>query len=972
MAIASTDPSFLLIYGLDESGNLATRRNSGALGSAQDLSIYQSSGTDGIPAVNDGNGGKAAWFDVSYPSPSTLASATRALRGATAVGSAHAARPIIPVTSAANDFAFGARFKWIGGETNGPAANERQFIFGLASTSNSLIDWAISILPDVAANPAAGAQLDVRVGQATFVITGALWTATGSPATYYILPDEWYRVVVRVYNTDATHWLFKVYLYRESTGTTYTFTYNTTNFTSASDYSAAMDSEATTRVQISYDGGGSSNPVAFYGYIDECWLYDAPMSDGDASTTVSGGLSIPWTEPNYSQLDHAVYVAVAKEGASFPVPRALPVGGLKARHPVNVRGRRLKVRYEAFRAGRPWALRKSEFIFDSSGPRPGRDGVPAGLLKFASGFIRRPGALPADCVVDGRNVNLAFDVPRSRKGFKIRRDVATADAANAFCAYRDLSDGLFQLYKVGGDLYVETGTSAVLLDSGYSTTHLPSFGILNGRVVILTPGRQKTHRSSYSAVESFGITVGSAPTLSLIAGSLTGTYNYAYTEYDSVTGDESEPVFATAAVSPAGQGVRVTMPAVHSDARFSKRRIYRTTSGGANTTALLLATITSATTYDDLTGSDGVTAIAQVGGSYITGTPPDTFSKVTIHRERAFYYGGTTYSNRVYWTEAGTLQRFYASAYVEAEGPVRCVIAQGQRLIIFTDYTVEILESDFVRNSADGSYILQRTVVSRTVGCFGHLAAVNAHGRVFWIDSRGVWTLNGDDPTPISENIRGLFPFINTNLKHRVVASYNHITRQIWFVVALGGEEFQTDTSRTQTILPYNLDKNNWSVPYSLEASFAGQFDDDLNGLQFGIMDQIGVFKQMETYEGDGIDGSETFTFEGTINGAISSNVITPLVAPTGWTTDSLRGMGVTLRDPVTGLKFSTLVASNTTTNFTLKESAPAGFGDADLFYIGGINSYVEPAEQDFGTENDKVARFLSSEFDDISTARII
>jgi hypothetical protein len=353
--------------------------------------------------------------------------------------------------------------------------------------------------------------------------------------------------------------------------------------------------------------------------------------------------------------------------------------------------------------------------------------------------------------------------------------------------------------------------------------------------------------------------------------------------------------------------VTLTLAAISSDTRFSERRIYRSTSGGGATTATLIATIATATSYTDSGAADGVTAISQVGGSYITGTPPDTFSKVTIHRERAFYYGGTTYSNRVYWTEAGTLQRFYANAYVEAEGPIRCVIAQGQRLIIFTDYTVEILESDFVRNSADGSYIIQRTVVSRTVGCFGHLAAVNAHGRVFWIDSRGVWTLNGDDPTPISENIRGLFPFVNTNLKHRVVASYNHISRQIWFIVALGGDEFQSDTSRTQTILPYNIDKNNWSVPYSLEASFAGQFDDDLNGLQFGIMDQIGVFKQMETYEGDGIDGSESFTFEGTVNGAISSNVVTPLVAPTGWTTNSLRGMGVTLRDASTGAKFYTL-----------------------------------------------------------------
>lgn len=975
MPISSADPAFLLIYGLDESLATAVRANSGSLGSAQDLSVVQSTGSDGVLSIADGNGGKAAWFDVTYPSPySAMTSAYRGLRGpAAATGSVHAARVAIPRTSASDDFAFGVRFKWVAGETDGAGATEQQMLFGLFDTVAGAFGWSLSILPNTNANPASGAKLQVRIGDSGAIsVGGASWSETGSPPTQHILIDEWYRVVVRVYyQGSGTGYLLKVYLLRESTGVTYTFTYTGSAFTA--DYPTAFNTATAARVYIGTDSGAglSLNPAPLYGYVDNCWLFDSPMSDGDASTILDGGITIPWTEPNYSQLDHDVRVAVAREGATFPRPRALPIGGLKARHPVNVRGRRLRVRYSSFRAGRPWALRLCQMVFDSSGPRAGRQDVPQGFVKFDAGFIRRPGSQPANSLVDGRNVDINGDTARSRRGFKIRRDVASVDAANSFISYRDLNDNLFRLYKVGDALYAELGASAASIDTGWGSTHIPSYGVLNGRIVILTPSRQKTHRSSFTAVESFGIAAPAAPTAALAAGTLTGTYFYLYTEYDPNTGDESEPGVLASSISPSSQGVTLTLAAVSSDTRFSKRRIYRSTSGGGATTATLIATINTATTYTDSGAADGVTTISQVGGSYITGTPPDTFAAVTIHRERAFYYKGATYTNRVYWTEAGTLQRFYSLAYFEAEGPVRCVIAQGQRLIVFTDYTVEIVESDWVRNSADGSYNIQRTVVSRTVGTFGHKSAINAHGRVFWIDPRGAWTLSGDEPTPIASQISGLFPFINTNLKHRICVAYNHIKRQIWFCVGMGGAEFQDDTSRVQTILVYKLDQGIWCPPYQLEATFADQFDDDLNGLQFGIMDGIGCFKQMETYEGDGIDGAETFTFEGTIS-TLSSRVLTPDSAPSGWTSNSLRGMGITLIDSVTGEEFYTLISSNTTTTLTLLEDPGTGFGSPDTFNIGGIRSYIEPAEQDFGTQNDKVCRFLNSEFDDISTGRIV
>lgn len=983
---ASSDPALLLLYGLDESLPTAGRANSGYLGSAQDLTVYQSTGSDGILAVSDGNGGRAAWFDVTYPSPySSMASATRALRGAAGTGSTHAAKPTLPLAAATDDFAIGARFKWVAGETDGSGATEGQFIFGLAGRTSSTLLWMLAIIPNTNANPATGARLRVYFGDnGNIDVGGGSWTETGSPPTQHILPDEWYRVVVRVYWNGASAFLVKVYLVRESTGAIYTFTYNAAAF--STNYASAALAATDVNVSVGYDGGGGSNPVPIYGYVDECWLYDAPLSDSDATSLVTGGFSVPWTAPSYRRADHVVYAAVTNEGSAFPQTRALPTGCLAARFPPDRAVQRARVRVEGWRPGRPWLLRSVEGVFDTVGPYSSKAGNRFRLDDPNRGLYRAGGELPAGAWEDARDVRSTDLGPRRRAGFRVRRNVATDQgdtSANGFFFFRSNADVLYGLYKVGSKLYEEQGSAAAALDSGWNSQQQPVFAYLDGRAIILTAARRKTWRGTTGSVESLGISAPSS--LSAAAGSggtLNGTYYYAYTEYDPTTGDESAPKVLASPVSPSTQKVTLTLDAVNSDTRFSKRRIYRTTNGGSPPNLFLIDTVTSATSYNDTGAADGTQAVGQVTDTsdtllgYITGELPDSFSMACVHMERVFYAGGSTYPERVYATEANEVQRFYTGAYLVCEGPVRALVSWGHRLVAFTDTTVEIFESDWVRD-ADGNRSIQRTVVSRRVGCVGPNAVVSLGptDALFWQSRNGFYTMRSTIPEPVSEPIADLFPYVNHGISRRSVVSYNHVRQQIWCSIAHA--TLQDDSDRFQTVLVLDLEAlakgvQKWTV-YRLEAAFHGAFDDDRNGQQFGIIDHLGCFKQGESFEGDGAEGNESYTTEddGGSSGSvgiqsIAGSVVTVYGTP-GWTAGALRGMAVVFRDRSTGLLYWHPISTNTTTALTVVGTPNAALAARDGWYIGGIPAYVQFAEQGLATPNAKVVRQVHLEFADLT-----
>lgn len=965
----STDPNFILLYGLDESGATAARVNAGGLGTAQNLSVVQSSGTDGIPSVNDGLGGKAVDIFVTRTG---YTSALRCLRGAQATGSAHTAKPALPISAASDDFAFGVRLHW-GAAFVAGGANPTKPIFSLASVAGAVFGWGIGLDVDDSAAPTS-AKIRLLWAGISEVITGAGWTTSGSPPTWYILPNEWYRVAVRFF-FNATGYQVKLYLYRESTGVVYTFTRTAVSTT---NYSSGWNVSTDCAVHVSYQDVSSWRALR-QGYVDTCWLYDAPLSDSDATDMVQDGLTVPWVPPSWRRAGHKVHVSMTREGASFPKPRPLPEGTLSCRYEPNIGCERVRALFEGWHPGRPWALRDYTLIFDTVGPFSSRKSQEAGFRTPRFGMIRRPGNLPIGTPELIRDMSPYPEGPRRRRGFKIRNAVSTESdlGSNWFAYWRTYNDQLHGLFKVGSVLYADQAGVATSIDTGWSTSRIPTSAFLDNRLIILTPGRQKTSRGSVSAVESFGApTIPSCTAAVVAGGSLTGAYQYAATEYDPTTGDEGLAVISSV-VNPAAQSVTVTLGATSSDARFTQRRIYRSTNGGTSPNLFLVTTIATATSYTDTglaDGTDPLDSVVDEDGiflGWITGTPPDTFSMVVSHMETAFYAGEGTHPERIYPSEPNDPMRWYAGGYLVCEGPVRALASYGHRLVAFTDSTVEIFESDWIRSN--GETQVQHTVLSRRVGCLGSHAVVNAEGVPFWMDRRGIWTFGGQGtPEQVSGDIEDLFPFINHGISYRVVGSYNHIRRIVGFTVPMASTVFQADNTRFDTWLVAHLERPKEWGTWLLEASFHNQFDDDNNGLQFGLVDHLGVFKQMESYEGDGAQGNETFTTEddggdtGSVGiESIAGSVVDVFGTP-GWTVNALRGMTVILRDRSTGTLYWHMIASNTAGTFTVVGTPNAALAARDGYYIGGMDARIHFAESDLASPNNKIIRKAKMAFGDL------
>ncbi len=988
----STSSDMKLLFGLDESGATAIRANTGSKGTALDLIAVgdddpTGAATEGLPTVADGNNGKAV--DIRPAGPvAPWTGVLRALRTAAlgtpdvaaAAGNIPAGHPML---STSLEWAWGCRLKWSDPLTDlsavGPNSLQIAFQLGRDADIEAASSWdnpqlMIGIVPDSDLNPT-GARIYLQTPSTQEIYDDADHTATGSPSSYYIQPELWYRVLVRFFWDGGTGYDYKVYVYEESTSSTFTFLYIGAGALSDIGFS---DPGRTYAWAIGYPNRSALE--GFYGYVDECWWYDAAMTDQQALDLIIEGLSIPWEEPDRYREANEVHSALTKENADYPLMRPLPTGGTIVRHPVDVLAQEIRTRLEGWKAGQPWALRAVDYIFDPAGPYGSQRARKGERPDLSIGVWRSPGQKPWGAAEDSRNVEYTYAGPRRRRGFKIRRivDSSAVNGHNAFWTWRSYDDELFRAYKVGTSIYRDSGGFATAIDTGWNPSQMPAAFFLDDRFVVLSP-QTGILLDGTATVQNFGAAApASLSAAAASGGTLDASYFYAATLYDPTHGDETGPV-VSAVVSPANQKVTLTLPATAPDTRFTQYRIYRTNADGSVPNLFLIKTVTVAASVDDTGEVDGTQLLPQVTDSdgnfldYITSAAPDTFALGVAHQERAIYAKGGTNPERVYIFEPNEPLRNYAAQWIAADGPVRALASWQGRLVIYTDNTVEIVESDFVRDD-NGELNINRTVVSRSVGALGHNSVIVFQGQIFWLDRRGVFTLQGTEAIPVSDRIRDLFPHNNTNLGQQIVGGWNHLTRTLWWT--LPNSSFQADAGQMQTqfVMPIDAPEKWWF--HDIEATYVGQFDDDLNGQRFGSIDHAGIFKELESYEGDGQEGDEAGTFQddGTDDFSGSPAGITSISAYTvavegspGWTTNEHAGKGIILRDRSTRKLYYFTIRSNTAGGLTLSGLPVAALAAGDGYYIGGMNAFLQLAGYDFGSPNRKIVRQVQYTFADLT-----
>jgi hypothetical protein len=988
-----------ILLSLDESGATSERANSGAVGAVErflpmtgeNYQADQANRTpgEGLPTLSDGLGGRAAITAQSPTSHPLFGDYFRVLYSTNLMDTdvAEDSLPVIP-TGVGQGFSFGGRFRWVGPYTEGLNDEDNNIVWEMGKdVANAAPYFSMGFVAQDDTDESQGAQPMITwqtLGQQAVDDTESEWDSTGSPAQFPIVADVWHRMLVISYwnaagNGGAGGVGLKVYVYSEGTGATWVWTLTDAAALTVS----ALPASRLVNWKVGHigDGSGSSVVTAAFADVDEVWFYADLMTDDEATGIVQDGLTIPWVEPNYHREAAIIHSAVTKENADFPVTRVLPAGETVCRHPTDVLCQEARARLEGWRAGQPWALRKLEHVFDPSGPYGSKRARRGEHPDLSVGVWRSPGAKPYGACEDARNVEFTFQGPRRRRGFKIRRDVDSTETGygfNSFHTFRDYNDELFRCYKVGSKVYADTGSVGTAIATGWNTREIPSTFVLDGRLVMLSPTARGIWDGG-AALDTLGV---AAPASIAVAaasgGTLDGAYYYAVTLYDPTSGDESGPI-VSALVSPSTQKVTLTLPSSAPESRFSQYRIYRTTNGGVAPNFLLILTATVAASIDDTGAADGTQTIPQVTGTdgtfkaYITGDLPDTFAIGISHLERAIYAKGATNPERIYIAEPNEPQRFFADQWIAADGPVRALASWQGRIVVFTDNTVEIVESDFVRDSA-GALNISRTVVSRSVGAFGQSSVITYQGNIFWLESRGAFTMQGTNAVPLSNRIRDLFPYINTNLGAAVVGGWNHMTRTLWWTLPCAA--FQSDSALMQTQFVTPVDEPEKWYFHSLEATYVQQFDDDLNGIRFGCIDHAGIFKELESYEGDGQEGNESGTFEddGTDDFATTpagltsvSNAVIAVEGSPAWTTDEHRGKGCLLRDRSTGKLYYHTIRSNTAEGLTFDRSVNALLAAGDGYYIGGMDAFLQFAGHDFGTANRKIMRQVQYTFADLT-----
>lgn len=216
-------------------------------------------------------------------------------------------------------------------------------------------------------------------------------------------------------------------------------------------------------------------------------------------------------------------------------------------------------------------------------------------------------SLPLGFMTDIRNIDLSIPgVARVTSGYaKFTASQMGANVDKIFDFYRPTDSTHYFLIWLSG-----TGKLAKLSSGGVKTDLLT--GLTTGSIAdfvsfkntcYLGDGTNENKATDGSAAGSrkWGITApaSAVTTGSGGAGALTGTYRYYVTYYNSATGHESNPNTTPASFTAAANIIALTNIPTSADGQVTRRRIYRTTSGGSIFFFLTEIADNATTTYND-------------------------------------------------------------------------------------------------------------------------------------------------------------------------------------------------------------------------------------------------------------------------------------------------------------------------------------------------------------------------------------
>ncbi len=362
----------------------------------------------------------------------------------------------------------------------------------------------------------------------------------------------------------------------------------------------------------------------------------------------------------------------------------------------------------------------------------------------------------------GANVSLANALLKDTEGVTMQnveiRDpgiIRKRFGCEAYMAYAAAMQGLYRYYDTSGNgitVAIMGGvakreTSPTWTNLTNSTTNPPTFSA-TARVRFFAWGEwlymcDGTNLAAYNGtlIRAIGYPTPSAgPTATLRIGTDLGIGDYKYKlSFNCGNGFSSPFATATEITTTSGnQGVDLDVSAVAVPDWADGYVIWRT-EVDADLYRLLTTLPTATTTYADLIPDEDLGQEMESNRN-----APPSCKAGAMHAARALYYGevtltGSTYPNRLYYSEVGEPDVVYADSYLEVGGPdegIRAVISDGDTAWILKDNSVWALHS--AAEPAD----VRLSRVADGVGCVGYDAATMTPDGVLMFSRNGL-TLMG-------------------------------------------------------------------------------------------------------------------------------------------------------------------------------------------------------------------------------------
>lgn len=489
-------------------------------------------------------------------------------------------------------------------------------------------------------------------------------------------------------------------------------------------------------------------------------------------------------------------------------------------------------------------------------------------------------------------------------------------------------------------IYTDDGTTRTEIKNGqntsayYSFVNFDDFCWINNGVNTMLKYDGTTVTNACLTAPSLG-TFAAADSGS--AGNVNGTVYYLVTFRVSSTGQESNAFTLASAptVTVSSKQVNLTNIPVSSDAQVNQRCIYRTTDGGSVYDAQLVTTINDNTTtsYTDNTADASLGALINLDHD----TSP-LFQKVVVHRNRGFGFtpnSSTIYfslvNNLWYWPQgqvdlSATQKIYYLYVNPDDGDCITNIVSYGEDLLIFKKNGRYVL-----RGFDETDFSVDPIVEDERVGCVSFRAAKVAGGACYFMDSSGIYVMNGQSTEYVSAP-EGFFDPDNTTTNEKinkqylsnVVAEVN--SRKPYHFVQFSCPTGTNTTNNFHILIDYQTGACSHDTGYTAQ-SLVMRESNNQDYLMMG--DDYGFVWSMDSMNGDG--GLIYSTSTGS-NGASTLNDTTLAM-----TVNEYAGTYIEIMDGTSeGERFR--IVSNTATQFTIDGTWAVTPDATSVYTVGGID----------------------------------